>query len=105
MTAIPKLAASNRDSFDDVSRNPLHTAVIEPCRSWIRMSRQILNISERNALFQQIRDCRHAKRMGRQSSRKTSIRQPSLHHSSHVVSSHEILGEPSRFSNGGAKQR
>ena len=50
----PKCNHLNRDAFHDIPRHPLHTAVIQPCRPRICMSRQILDISQRNTLFQQI---------------------------------------------------
>ncbi len=58
--AAPRL---HRNPLDDISRHPLHTTVIQPCRPRIGMSGQILDISQWNTLFQQIGNGCHPKRM------------------------------------------
>ena len=69
------------------------------------MSGQILDIRQRHTLFQQIRDRGDSKRMGRKSSRKPGIPQPSLHHATHVIGRHGILSEFPRLADRGPKQR
>lgn len=53
--------ALHRNSLDDVASDTTLATVIQSRRPWISMARQILHVFQRNALFQQVGDCRHAK--------------------------------------------
>lgn len=96
---------SNRNPLDDVPGHLFLPAVVKPCRPRVGMAGQVLHVFQRHALGQQVRDRRHAERVGRQVRRQAGGAKPALHHSAHVDVADRLVGEPPGAAGRRAKER
>jgi hypothetical protein len=90
--------------LDDVARNLASPPVVDPGRAGVGMASEILNVFERDILFQEIGHGCHSKRVRREVTRQARCFQMPFHHPADVDTGHCVLRQRLRLAVRGAKE-
>jgi len=102
---LPSNAApSYRYPFDDVPGDPLLPPVVEPGRALVGVAREILDILDRDALVEKIRDRRRPKAVTAEVLGEPHVLEPPLHHPKDVFPGHTAVREAFRLLLGGPEE-